>query len=85
MAKNSAPLTCFNNANPRPQGQGRQQLSDRQDLNLRPLHPQCSALPNCATARSNSKTTTQVIRTANWGYYCGSTGESVTIIPSESA
>ena len=27
-------------------------VSDRQDLNLRPLDPQSSALPNCATARS---------------------------------
>ena len=25
--------------------------SGRQDLNLRPLHPQCSALPGCATPR----------------------------------
>ena len=25
--------------------------SERQDLNLRPLHPQCSALPDCATPR----------------------------------
>ena len=25
--------------------------SRRQDLNLQPLHPKCSALPSCATSR----------------------------------
>lgn len=29
--------------------------SEREDLNLRPLHPQCSALPSCATFRVLSK------------------------------
>ena len=26
-------------------------VSERQDLNLRPLQPHCSALPDCATLR----------------------------------
>lgn len=45
--------------------------SERQDLNLRPLHPQCSALPNCATLRL-------------WSTVAGALGLSVTgmgIIP----
>ena len=32
-------------------GNGKRKWSGRQDSNLRPLHPQRSALPNCATAR----------------------------------
>ena len=28
-------------------------VSEREDLNLRPLDPQSSALPNCATSRCN--------------------------------
>ena len=31
--------------------------SERRDLNPRPLHPQCSALPGCATLRQGSNYT----------------------------
>ena len=34
-----------------PKGQRRVSWSERQDLNLRPLDPQSSALPSCATLR----------------------------------
>ncbi len=44
--------------------------SGRQDLNLRPLHPQCSALPGCATPRFRGAMiqTRPVFATNIWGF-----------------